>query len=353
MSRTARLISLLILLWVGCATEPGPSPDGAPAPAPRFSVWLSTSEPEGAVVLHRQARHRGVVADYLAENGSPDRILLTEHGGLRAIYLDRDLFVTFKHGSTLSASRRVPPRVLQRLDAGDRARVLAARAAGAEAASGGESAGESLVIGSCFVVSPDGLVLTVDHAARRAGAIGIRLADGSGYSAEVAERLPESDLALLRIDGEGLEYLPVTDRVRLGEPVFTIGFPAVELLGVAPKFSDGAISGLQAGPGNERLLLTSVPVMPGNSGGPLVNERGEVLGVVVGNAEGSRFLPVTGQAPQNISYAIRASEAEALFEPPEPPRPASSREEAVQRAQRASCLIVVRGAELKREPAGQ
>ena len=90
-------------------------------------------------------------------------------------------------------------------------------------------------------------------------------------------------------------------------------------------------------------------MLPGNSGGPLVNERGEVLGVVVGNAEASRFRSVIGQAPQNISYAIRVSEANGLFQAPQPLRPATSREEAIERAHSASCLIVARGA----EPAGQ
>jgi hypothetical protein len=349
MSRMAWPISLL-LLWIICVPEPGAGsePEGETASAPRISTWLSTSEPEGAVLLEREAQRLAVVTDYLLENDPPDRVLITRHGGLRIVYLDRDLLVIFKHGSQLWASRRVPPRELQRLDAEDRARVLKAREARSEVASRG-GGGKNLVVGSCFVVGPDGLVLTVDHAARRAGAIKIHLADGSRHSAEVVERLPESDLALLRIDAQGLDYLPLTDEVRLGEPVFTIGFPAVELLGVTPKFSDGAISGLQGGPENERLLLTSVPVLPGNSGGALVNGRGEVLGVVMGRVEASRFLPLIGQVPQNISYAIRVAEANALFQPPEAPTPASSRAEAIQRARDASCLIVVREA----EPTGQ
>jgi S1-C subfamily serine protease len=346
MPRTAWMM-MLLLLWGGCVTELDGSAEpqaGSPS-VPPVSIWLGTSEPDGAALLEGEAQRRPALARYMSEYGRPDRVLLAEHGGLRVIYLDRDLFLTFQRGSPVPASRRVPPRVLQRLDAADRARVLAARDASPRAAAGNAS----IIVGSCFVVSPEGLLLTVDHAARQARAIRIRLADGSSHPAEVVTRLPESDLALLRIDAEQLDYLPLTDAVQLGEPVFTIGFPAVELLGVGPKFSAGAISGLEAGPGQEGLLLTSVPVLPGNSGGPLVNEQGEVLGIVVAQAEASRFLAVIGQAPQNISYAIRVSKARDLFQAPKPPRPATSRQEAIQRARSASCLIVARTA----EPAGQ
>jgi len=352
MPRTAWTMLLLLLLWGGCVAElDGSSEPQAGSPSvPPVSIWLTTSEPDGAALLEGAARSRPALARYISRHGQPDRVLLAEHGGLRLIYLDRDLFLTFQHGSPAPGSRRVPPRVLQRLGAADRARVLAAREASPRAAAGNAR----LILGSCFVVSPDGLLLTVDHAARQARAIKIRLADGSSHPAEIVARLPESDLALLRVAAEQLDYLPLTDEVQLGEPVFTIGFPAVELLGVAPKFSAGAISGLEAGPGQEGLLLTSVPVLPGNSGGPLVNERGEVLGIVVAQADASRFLAVIGQAPQNISYAIRVSEASDLFQAPEPPRPATSRQAAIQRARSASCLIVARAAEPGgAEPAGQ
>src|SRR5207249_3907696 len=90
-----------------------------------------------------------------------------------------------------------------------------------------------------------------------------------------------NDLAILKVEGKS-RALPVAASriVQLGEPVFTIGFPNVALQGFEPKLTRGEVSSLAGIQDDPRYFQISVPVQPGNSGGPLVDSRGNVVGIV-------------------------------------------------------------------------
>ena len=158
---------------------------------------------------------------------------------------------------------------------------------------------------------------------------------------------PGHDLALLRVPAGDLDWLPLAklDAVSLGLRVFTIGFPAIEVLGPEPKFAEGVVSSLRGHPDRDDTLLISVPVQPGASGGPLVDERGMAVGIILGSAGHVNFLETTGSLPQNVNWAIRADYAAKLLDAaPEAPAPASSREHAIERTRRAICQVeAVRG----------
>ena len=100
--------------------------------------------------------------------------------------------------------------------------------------------------------------------------------------------------------------LPLATRpARVGEKVFTIGYPHPTLMGAEPKLTDGIINSL-TGVGNDpRTYQISIPVQAGNSGGPLLNMKGEVVGIVTAKLSVSEVFKWTGDLPQNVNYAIK------------------------------------------------
>jgi S1-C subfamily serine protease len=127
----------------------------------------------------------------------------------------------------------------------------------------------------------------------------------------------------------------------VGQPVFTLGYPVSQLLGEnEPKFSSGAISAMSGLQGDPTMMQISVPIQPGNSGGPLVTERGEVVGLVIETASAPEFLAISGALPQNVNWAIKADYAlPMLGSEVRPSAHPLTREQAIDRAARAVCLL--------------
>jgi hypothetical protein len=160
---------------------------------------------------------------------------------------------------------------------------------------------ETRSTGTAFVVHSDGLLLTCFHVIKDAGRIDVRV-NGKVYRAMVVGTDPRHDLALLQVDANSLPALPwiKADDVELGEEVRAFGFPLTAALGSSLKVTRGTISGVEKEEGAPVFQIDSA-VNPGNSGGPLVNDRGEVVGVVVARFEealGVGYVaPVDGAAP--------------------------------------------------------
>jgi Do/DeqQ family serine protease len=137
-------------------------------------------------------------------------------------------------------------------------------------------------LGSGVVVSADGYILTNHHVVEGAQSITVELSDRRQVEAELVGSDPPSDLAVLRIDTPGLAALPLgdSDEVRVGDVVLAFGNP----LGVGQTVTSGIISakgratGISDG-GYEDFLQTDAPINRGNSGGPLVSTRGELIGI--------------------------------------------------------------------------
>ncbi len=195
--------------------------------------------------------------------------------------------------------------------------------------------------GTGFVVDPDGLVLTAFHVVQDATAISVTCPGRPALPAEPRALTRNNDLALLRVPASGLPYLSIgkSGALRLGDPVFTIGYPATDILGPEPKFTDGAVSALAGLLSEASLLQMTVPVQPGNSGGPVVNTEGYAVGVVTSSAAVRPFLKATGALPQNINWAVKADYAAPLFDAPPLLPPAGNRTEAIRRTEQATCRI--------------
>ena len=96
-------------------------------------------------------------------------------------------------------------------------------------------------------------------------------------------------------------------RVKQGQRVFTLGYPVPGVLGEEVKYTEGVISSLSGLQGEDSLMRITVPVQPGNSGGPLVNEAGEVVGIITSSAAISAFFRLTGTLPQNVNWAVKGN----------------------------------------------
>ena len=155
--------------------------------------------------------------------------------------------------------------------------------------------------GSGFLVSDTGLVVTNQHVVQGANSVGIRMAEGGSYTASVAGQHPTQDLAYLQIDSGG-PFTPIaigdSDAVRVGESVVVIGFPISDQLGAEPTMSQGIVSAKR-----DRFLQTDAPVNPGNSGGPMLDHFGNVIGVIVSRIDESGGQDITG-----IGFAIPINE---------------------------------------------
>ncbi|WP_439510176.1 DegQ family serine endoprotease [Marinimicrobium koreense] len=138
-------------------------------------------------------------------------------------------------------------------------------------------------MGSGFVISEDGYILTNYHVIENADNIYVRLIDRREYTAEVIGTDARSDLALLKVDADDLPYLRFadSDSLKVGEWVLAIGSP----FGLDYSVSSGIVSAIGRsipGPNNDTyvpFIQTDVAINPGNSGGPLFNLDGEVVGI--------------------------------------------------------------------------
>ena len=137
----------------------------------------------------------------------------------------------------------------------------------------------------------------------------VRLVTSAGLiSAKVIKVDAANDLALLKAEGK-FAALPVaaSRSMKLGGTVATVGFPNIGLQGFAPKFARGEIGSLSGLQDDARYFQISVPVQPGNSGGALVDEHGNVVGVVSAKLSAKAALATSGALPENVNYAVKSS----------------------------------------------
>ena len=162
--------------------------------------------------------------------------------------------------------------------------------------------------GSGFISHPDGLVVTSEHVVGGDSSVGVWLINGRRYDGDVLEREATSDLALVKIEGsQRFDALVVGNPggVRVGDEVLAFGFPLADKIGTNLTVTRGIISSTRISDGVE-LLQTDAAVNPGNSGGPLVNGSGEVVGV-----NGFRIEETdAGRPVSNIGFAVSVSELE-------------------------------------------
>jgi uncharacterized protein len=161
--------------------------------------------------------------------------------------------------------------------------------------------------GTGFFITDNGYLISNYHVVK--DATKVRLLTSAGLiDAKVVQTDAANDLALLKADGR-FAPLPIaaSRTVNLGGTVATIGFPNIGMQGFSPKLAKGEIASLSGAADDPRYFQISVPVQPGNSGGALVDEHGNVIGVVSAKLNASVALAASGALPENVNYAVKSS----------------------------------------------
>lgn len=138
-----------------------------------------------------------------------------------------------------------------------------------------------------FLLSPDGYVVTNHHVVTGADSVHLQNSKGESFQAQVIYMDPATDLAILHITDSayrGQRSIPYSfkeQEAELGEDVFTLGFPRDEAV-----YGQGYLSSMSGYSGDTSAYQISIPLNPGNSGGPLLDSRGQVIGIVSGKQAG-------------------------------------------------------------------
>jgi len=220
-------------------------------------------------------------------------------------------------GGGTTGARRAEPVVTRRSstigggEEGDIATIIAeVEPAVVAISTGGQAAGEGA--GTGFVITADGTIVTNNHVIEGADEIEVLFSNGERYEAAVEGRDPSADLAVLDIDAEGLPTARLcdSDKVQVGDEVVAIG-NALALEG-GLSVTQGIISGppreigTEIGTALESVLQTDAAINRGNSGGPLVDARGCVIGINTAIADPA--------FAQNVGFAIPTTHAQPIIE---------------------------------------
>ena len=203
--------------------------------------------------------------------------------------------------------------------------------------------------GTGFFITDDGYLISNYHVVK--DTTKVRLLTSAGLiDAKVVSVDAANDLALLKADGR-FTPLPISPSrtAQLGSTVATIGFPNTGLQGFSPKLAKGEIASLSGAQDDPRYFQISVPVQPGNSGGALVDEHGNVVGIVSAKLDASVALAASGALPENVNYAVKSSLLLSFLESvpdvanklKEPVTADRKFEDVVKSAQQAAVLVLV------------
>jgi serine protease Do len=172
-----------------------------------------------------------------------------------------------------------------------------------------EGAYEIASTGSGFYLGPD-ILVTAEHVV--AACASVTLADGRPVEVLATDRA--LDVAALRAPAPARRWLSLAERrPRLGQRVHAAGFPYYSIAGTSLNLTGGNVSALAGVDDDARFFSFTAPVQPGNSGGPLIDARGAVLGLVVARLSEDFIAETTGTLPQNVNYALGQGELAAFL----------------------------------------
>src|SRR6266705_986063 len=189
---------------------------------------------------------------------------------------------------------------------------------------GGQESSSRSSSGSGFFVSPD-IVATNFHVVSDANEIGLQVGELK-IKAEILVQDRQNDLALLKVKPlddqiasaafrSSIKCLSITsaENSKSGQAVFVLGFPMRGTLGSAVSVSQGIINSTMGINNDPTMVQISVPIQPGNSGSPLLDDKGQVIGVVTSTLNNQFFLQTRGVVPQNVNFAVKAAYLKTLL----------------------------------------
>jgi S1-C subfamily serine protease len=150
--------------------------------------------------------------------------------------------------------------------------------------------------------------ITAAHVVQGASRIEVVTATRA-FAAVVVKIDDTNDVAVLKCSGNNFIPLPIapSKEARAGTTVFTVGFPNIQIQGFDPKLTKGEISSQTGYQDDPRQWQISVPTQPGNSGGPLCDEHGNLIGVIESTLNPLTMAKTEGEIPPNVNYAVKSS----------------------------------------------
>ena len=171
---------------------------------------------------------------------------------------------------------------------------------------------KSLYSGTGFMFGSKDYVITNWHVIRGTKNIKVKFINGEKINAKVLLKDPQHDIAFIKL--ERSPKLPPSNlkigdssQVRLGDRVFTIGYPAHWVMGEKPKYTSGDVNALSGIKDDPTVFQISVQIQPGNSGGPLFNQNGQVIGITQSSLDPNLAVGAFGTLPQNVNFAIKSN----------------------------------------------
>jgi S1-C subfamily serine protease len=166
-------------------------------------------------------------------------------------------------------------------------------------------------------VTDSGYIVTANHIVADADRISVVSTDGQSYNATVAVADKVNDIAVLSIGPEfpragGLQLASAT--ARPAASVLALGYPLPDIMGSTLKVTTGTISSVYGFRNDPRTYQFSAQIQSGNSGGPLLNLQGEVIGVVTAKLNAATVFEWTGDLPDSVSYAVKSAYLQPLLD---------------------------------------
>ncbi len=165
---------------------------------------------------------------------------------------------------------------------------------------------EGFSTGTGFFVTKEGHFVTNHHVVDEATSVTVVMADGTRHAARILKQDPANDIVLAKIDAKTAPLpIAVDTKIRKGDEVLALGYPLITIQGQEQKATFGRVNALSGFQNDIRFFQIDVPIQPGNSGGPLINRRGEVIGIVTSTLNQIATLRAAGTLPQNVNYAVK------------------------------------------------
>jgi S1-C subfamily serine protease len=194
-------------------------------------------------------------------------------------------------------------------------------------------------------------LVTNNHVVEGKRTIELLFPDGERLTAKIRKSDPVNDVAILEVEEAALPpAIPLSSQaVASGASVFTIGYPFPTVMGAEPKITDGIVNSESGMLNDPRVLQISVPIQQGNSGGPLLNARGEVVGIVTFKLDAAQVFEWTGDLPENVNYAVKSGYISPLLQNTEDeqtaetlPRTEGTLEELMKRVSGSVAIVIAK-----------
>ena len=160
--------------------------------------------------------------------------------------------------------------------------------------------------GSGFFINDKGYVVTNNHVIKKCDSISV-VHNKNEIKAVMYSSDYSNDIAVIKIANKNDKFVKIRDKENeLGETVIVLGFPLADLLADNMHMTSGDVSALSGIKNDQRYIQMSAPVQPGNSGGPMLDESGNLSGIVSSKLNAIAVANYTGTLPENVNFAIKS-----------------------------------------------